>query len=327
MMKKGLQKPPKLLKLGAVKRRLPLNYPFRSEIENEYAKIHAGYRGEKALDYYLGYIDKRNLIFHDLRIPDSEGRYFQMDTLIISLRFLIIIEAKNIKGTLFFDQSFNQLIRTLDGKEEHLGDPILQVKRQRLQLASWLKKHKFPSLPIIKMVSISNPSAIIKTEPHHNEVYETVFHTESLPFKVEKIESKHQKEYLSNKDMNRMSRLLLKQHTPLNTSILKQFNIPKHDILTGVHCPKCFKLPMKRMRGYWLCQGCGHKSQHAHIHTLGDYYLLIDNTITNQQFRHFTNLSSISIATKLLVGLNLEYSGNLKTRKYYLSSSFLEFDS
>jgi hypothetical protein len=182
--------PINILKLEALIRRLPYNYPKPQKIEEELAKSLAGYRGEQSVDYHLTFLpNKKYLILHALRLPGEGNRYFQLDTLILSSRFFLILEVKNFLGTLYFDQTFHQLIRTANGKEEAFQDPILQVRRQQQQLNLWLTKHKVPSIPIVPLIVISNPSTIIKAAPQHEEILQNnVIHAATLPLKFELLE-------------------------------------------------------------------------------------------------------------------------------------------
>ncbi|MDQ7861687.1 nuclease-related domain-containing protein [Peribacillus frigoritolerans] len=63
---------------------------------------------------------KSYYIFHDLRLQD-QSRFFQLDTLLISKKYALIIEVKNIAGAIYFDPHFNQLIRTIEGKRNGLS--------------------------------------------------------------------------------------------------------------------------------------------------------------------------------------------------------------
>jgi len=113
----------------ALIRRIPAAHPQRSTIEGDLAKRRAGYRGEQSLDYYLSHLpDKEFTILHDLRLFNG-STYFQIDTLILSPYFALIIEVKNILGTLLFDETFNQFIRTRNEKEEGFPNPLIQAKR------------------------------------------------------------------------------------------------------------------------------------------------------------------------------------------------------
>ena len=325
LIKKERKVPIKIIKLEALLRRIPSNHQKRKRIEDELAKSYAGFRGEQSLDYHLTcFSNDEYFIFHDLRLPGTENTYFQLDTLILSKRYSLILEVKNISGTLFFDQSFRQLIRTTNDKEDGFPDPILQIRRQKLQVESWLKKHKFQSLPIVPFIVISNPSSIIKTDSHHKKAFQTIVHAATLPTKVELLENRYQKDILTTKELKKISRLLLKQHTQSNPDVLKQFQIKEAEILTGVHCPDCLTLPLIKKRGGWFCHNCELSYKNAHIQSLMDYFLLIRPTITNQQFREFLQVQSISITTKLLNSLNLQHSGRFKDRKYELSFSELQ---
>ncbi|WP_408006688.1 nuclease-related domain-containing protein [Pseudalkalibacillus sp. A8] len=99
-----------LEQLMALVNRTPLNHPSLQYIVENLMKSKAGYKGEKMLEYYLRRIPHNDYyIFHDLRLP-SKMDYFQIDILLVSLKMIILIEIKNISGTLFFDGNFNQMI-------------------------------------------------------------------------------------------------------------------------------------------------------------------------------------------------------------------------
>ncbi|WP_209124995.1 nuclease-related domain-containing protein [Alkalihalobacillus sp. BA299] len=291
-----------------------MNHPKRGKIAEEVAKSIAGYNGEKSIDFHLSFLDKQKyIILHDIRISDNEGRYFQIDTLLLSTNFILIIEVKNISGTLFFDENFHQLIRLINDKEEAFPDPLLQVRRQKQQLQGWWNKQKYPELPIESMIVISNPSTIIKAAP-----YMKVVHAASLPYKITNLNRVHKQELLNVKVLKKITNTLLKQHVPLEHDFLKQYGILKTELLKGVHCQECNEITMTRKRGYWYCSKCQHRSSYAHKLALNDYALLIETKITNQKFRDFIGISSSTIATKLLSELNLKHSGETKGRKYKL---------
>ncbi|WP_216831270.1 nuclease-related domain-containing protein [Alkalihalobacterium elongatum] len=314
MIKKNRSVPIKIQKLNALLRRLPFNHPKKSRLQEELAKSMAGYNGEKSIDFHLSFLDPRAfIILHDIRMDDGDGRYFQIDTLIFSTKFALLLEVKNISGTLIFDRTYNQLLRIINDKEEGFPDPILQVTRQKKQLGEWWVKQKLPLPPISSLIVISNPSTIIKSAPSNQ-----VIHAASLPYHISKLTQQFKEEILTQKEMKKLSSLILKQHVSLDQDLLNQYDILKEDILTGVHCPSCYHIPMQRQRGTWFCHACQSNSIDAHKLALIDYKLLIGDTISNNQFRHFCHISSKSIASKLLAALELEPIGNRKGRKYKL---------
>ncbi|WP_407681684.1 nuclease-related domain-containing protein [Pseudalkalibacillus salsuginis] len=84
---------------------------MRSIIEDSLYKSKAGYKGEKMLEHYLGFLSDENyFIFHVLRLT-SNDKYFQLDILLISVNMMVIIEVKNISGILLFEGFLVQLTK------------------------------------------------------------------------------------------------------------------------------------------------------------------------------------------------------------------------
>ncbi|MGC4376754.1 nuclease-related domain-containing protein [Fictibacillus sp. Mic-4] len=317
MIVKHRKVPLKIRKLEALLRRLPPNHSKRIEVEQELARRLSGYKGEQSLDYFLSFLPEQEyLILHDIRLTEKT-HYFQIDTLILSSSFFLILEAKNLSGTLIFDHMFHQLIRIINGKEEVFPDPVQQVKHQQFQFAKWLKNNQFPLIPLEAFVVMTNPNALIKTSPG-NTPSPSVIRTPSLLEKVNIFKEMYQEEKLSKKEIRRLCKLLIKHHTPGNLDVLQQFQINESDLLTGVHCPNCSVLPMERKWGKWNCANCSFSSKDAHLHALNDYYLLFQAMITNQRLRNFLQLSSSTVAKKLLLSLNTPYSGEKRGRSYHL---------
>ena len=319
LIKKERRKPIRMLKLEALLRRLPAGHPARGKIEEELAGRMAGYKGEQAIDYYLRLLPSdRYLIFHGLRLPGMNDTYFQMDTLMVTSRFMVILEVKNMKGTLFFDEEAKQMIRTFDDVKEAYPHPMVQATIQKSQLQSWLHRHKLPRLPITAFVVISQPSTILQTSPEHKSIFRKMFHAASLPEKINGIDHSYQTDLLNPKELRQTVRLLLKEDSLENPDVLQQFQIDSSDILPGIQCPDCSMLLMTRKRGSWHCPHCQSTSKQAHIPALVDYALLLKSTITNQQMREFLGFSSMSTATKLLSSLKLPHTGTFSNRTYSL---------
>lgn len=148
MIVKHRKVPILIKKLEALYRRLPPDHSKRQAVENELTRRRSGYKGEQSLGYYLNFLpDQDYAILHNLRF-NYKSHFFQLDTLILSTSFFLIIEAKNISGTLSFDPVFKQLIRTVNETVEVFPDPIPQVKHQQFQLTEYLRNTKLPSIPI-----------------------------------------------------------------------------------------------------------------------------------------------------------------------------------
>lgn len=317
LIRKARTIPPEILILEALLRRLPPDHPKIPQIQIELAKRKKGYRGELSLNYYLNLIDTPEyFIMHDIRLPDSKS-YFQMDTLIITPHFYLILEVKNIAGTLYFEDESNQMIRILNNEEEGMTNPILQAKRHSRQFKSWLTQRKLPLLPIEYLVIISEPKTIIKAS--RTSIYTKVMHNAQLPFTFEKIENRHTKEMLTVKEMRKIANMIEKQHTPKLPDLLEQFSISQSEIQKGVNCPNCLASQIKRKKGHWYCENCCTKSPNASFIGIQDYAILIRPSFTNQEMRDFLQIGSRKYVFRLLKSMNLDFTGEKKGRVYHFN--------
>ncbi|MDQ0230804.1 nuclease-related domain-containing protein [Metabacillus malikii] len=323
MISKERTIPLTILKLQALLRRLPVTHHKVPLLQENLAKQRSGYQGEKALDYPLSLLPEKDYyVLHDLRLEDGQ-HYFQIDTMILSCQFIIMIEVKNIAGSLYFDENFHQLIRTKDGIETAFPDPLIQLKRQERHLQNWLTTKGITNLPIISLVVISNEKTIIRTSANYKEANQKVIHANFLPIKIQQLEKKYKEKRETPKQLKKLSRLLIKNTFPLERSILKQYDITYDELIKGVFCPECEHKQMKRVYGNWLCPQCLCKDKHAHLAALDDYLLLNGRTITNQQMRDFLQIKSANLATRLAHSLTSKSEGTTRDRVYMLNKKDL----
>lgn len=325
MRKKELEIPLRIRKLEAELKRLPESHPKYQEISDEYGRRMSGYRGEQSLKYYLSFLKEKNYsIFHNLRLPDISGEhYFEIDLLLISPNYQLIIDAKNYRGELYFDGKFDQLIQTYKDTKKPYHCPVAQITRQQLQLKRLLETFKLTSPTIETLVVFTNPNAIIDASKDFKHSHK-VIKVPSFLSKIELFEKRNRQEVLEKKQLQKVSKLLLKNHTPHNHDILAQSGIKEHELIKGVRCPKCDFLPMTRKVRSWSCPSCHYSSSKPYFNSLNEYILLFGNTITNRQLRDFLDIQSISTAKHILTSLNLPYSGSYKDRTYTITEKDLK---
>src|SRR5690625_2930372 len=123
--------PTHILQTEALYRRIPSHHKNKAIIKKQARNLRTGFVGEESLDYIIRFLPEDTFqILHNLRLKDENG-YFQMDTLIVSAHFVLIVEVKNIYGTITFD-GMKQAIRTKDdGTDEGFDHPIVQVNLQQ----------------------------------------------------------------------------------------------------------------------------------------------------------------------------------------------------
>lgn len=261
-------------------------------MEGNLAKFVAGHNGEKSLEYFYRYLPKKESdIIHNIRILHMEF-FFQIDTLILTSKFLILLEIKNYSGELFFDEKYGQLIRTSSKGKEIFEDPIQQVKRQSFHLSQILEQHKIPKIPIETLVVITNPRTFVDSK----SALKLLIKSPMLLNKYEEFDTKYKKDVLSMKERKKIKRLLVKLNEPYNPDILSYYGINKSELITGVLCPKCNN-QMIRLNANWDCAACFHTSKTAHIQALRDYALIISTDITNKECKDFLHLSTSMQAT------------------------------
>jgi hypothetical protein len=316
---KGLTMPQRLILTEIVEKRLIKGHYKHPDVVRDVARRWAGYWGEIALHNYVKDLPQNKyFIFHDLQLQ-IEGVHFQIDTLLLSQNYNLIIEAKNISGTLTFDPVFKQLIRKQeDGKDDIFEDPRIQAKYHQILLNRWLTYHGVNYLPIEHLVFFSNIKTNLKVNPGDNSDFSRVCKAREIFLKIDDFEKKFQQKKADITKIENLWKLLLSQHSPLQVNILNEYSLSTKDICTGVRCSECKFIPMIYIRGKWSCPSCKHVSKDAHIDALYDYFHLFKPSITNSEFRQFLHLPTNDVSQKVLHSLNLQSTGNRKYRVYYM---------
>lgn len=313
MIAKKRKLPIYLLQLEALLRRLPEHHLKREEVAEDVKKQKAGYKGEQSVDYQLTFLPaEKYMIFHDVRLFDR-SHYFQLDTLILTSKFLLFLEVKNIFGTLIFDSEFHQLIRVADEKTEGFPDPILQMDRQKRQLRKWLQLN----VPIESLAVISHHRTIVR-KAGDADLAGKMIHSANLLNKMRELEERYPEDVLSECELCQLAERIHDGCVPLYVNVLKKYGITMNELQKGVQCPECFR-GMERIFANWKCPYCKFVSKNAHEQAMKDYALLIRKTATNKEMKGFLNIASSDITKKLLMKVGFPYSGNTKSRKYELS--------
>lgn len=191
------------------------------------------------------------------------------------------------------------------------------MNHQCRHLKKWLEQHKIKSCPIESIIVISSPSTILKTTPGYQSIFQKVTHAVHIVDKIKELEHRYPDPALTPYLLQKLSKVLLQSHSPLEVNILKHYDIHPTDLIKGVICPSCSSVPMLRKYANWYCSVCRLQCDQAHIQAIQDYFQLISSQITNKQCREFLLLSSRHTATRLLESMNLPYTGHTKGRIYF----------
>jgi ribosomal protein L37AE/L43A len=312
--------PYEVLLYEALINRLPKYHRLIPELTTEVKKRRAGFRGEKELDHYLGIPPRtKYTIACDLRLENS-GTHFQIDSLVITPNFTLIIEVKDWEGTIKYDPETNQILQIKGKTINRYDDPILQAKRQKIRLDGWLRKYKCKLAPIEVLVVMSNKDAVLVFDSK-NETTENIIYIDAVLERLENMDKTHKTKNTTSKEINESTKLFLENRSYKKIDVFKKFNISQKDITTGVQCPDCNKFKLERKRRTWYCPDCKIHSADAHINAIHEY-LLIHSTITNKQCREFLGLKphQYQLVSSFLKNMKLPFTGTTRNRIYYLST-------
>ncbi|MDQ0160502.1 nuclease-related domain-containing protein [Alkalibacillus salilacus] len=309
-----LQSPPELLQLEALTRRYRQRDEFYEKIENNYHREKAGYLGEKALQYYFNLLkhDSSFTLF-DLRAK-ANTHYFQIDALLITRQFILIVESKHTKGVITQNNA-KQMIQHVNGESKALQHPLHQAEIQRRQLENFLITHELNHLPIFICSTFTHPEVILDMQDQPDNLFT---HHYLLQHIYDLIES-HSTPIISEQLARKIGLKLRHHHTPRNRHLADYYKLSERDFIRGVFCSECGAAGMKRIYANWECFKCHKQQNQAHIAALQDLiYLKQEIYFSNQQVRDWLNLESEHTCRRLL---NLfPKIGSYKGTKYNLSS-------
>lgn len=316
MIKKKQTTPRIILSHEAALVRLEANHTEVPEIQEKLSLWKAGFSGEKSMSYPLSLLnDKEYYIFHNLRLFNGIN-YFQIDILLATLKLLTILEIKNWKGTVLFDGEFKQVVRTINGTETGLMNPLTQAHLHQVQLTNWLQNNNFPSIPIQYLVVFSNASTIIKSVKYSNIVSNHVLHSYNVPIKLKEISNKYTKEVFTKSDIRRLTKVFLKSHEENNESFIERNHINIHDLKRGICCSVCNSFQLSKKYNFWYCHSCNSKVVDAHIHSVKHYALLVRDTFSIGEIAYFLNVSRQS-AYRMVKSMNLKAYKNGRKLIYH----------
>lgn len=324
MYSKLLELPFHILQYQVCLNRIDYQHPARDSLTSRYSKAMSGYHGEELIVYYLDALPEKDyLLFHNLRLEDH-AQIFQIDWLILTQRFVLILEVKHIKGKLIFDHYHSQLLRERDGQIDVFDDPVLQAERAVDLLNKWIAGHQGAALPTESLAVITS-NAQLEIKDSQDPSVNKLIRKSVLLKNLRRINGLHRDPVISRENVLLISDFLVKNHHPLVLNLFSSFKkLKPEDIIGGVQCPNCEQFHMIRYKRNWYCQRCQYFSKDAHIAALLEYLLLFGPKITNKQCRSFLMLKSEMTAKRILQSFSEHYEGEHRGRVYLLSFKLLQ---
>jgi len=149
--------------LEMIERRLSKSHAKYDYFQEMLRRTRAGYAGEKRVDqeWQEIHLQQAYYLLHDVEFEAEGGSIYQIDTLLMSQNFILIVEIKNIAGRVDFMADNHQFIRvTSDGRVDGFRNPFDQVKRHARFLHRLFQMCGL-HIPIEYLVVSANPNMIM----------------------------------------------------------------------------------------------------------------------------------------------------------------------
>ncbi len=288
--------------------RLPLEHPLIPHLENRIQSIEAGDSGEDYVTNFLKQVTfpRNHLILKNLHISLQDDHYLQIDSLIITQKYIAILEIKNIKGTVYFQRNPEQLLRVIDGDTTSFKCPELQVTRHANSLSLLLNKLSI-SLPIKKFIVFAYSKTIVAQPPRETKVVMGC----DIAMHIEKLNDLP--DVLSASKFRILGKFLQEHSTKFIPRPLAQtYGLDLSIIRTGLQCPTCYKIVTGN------CPKCGTKKKVMLKQGLEDWFYLCKDTITNKECMEFLGLKDKFAASYLLRNSGLRAVSQMRGRYYVI---------
>lgn len=289
--------------------RLPNHHASYEDIHLYHYQKKAGYGGEKRVDGYLKKSsDKKKLIIGDLQLGP---RSCQIDTLVLTPYFILILEVKNFSGKLVFDEkSFHMKQYNRDEKLVGHNSPVTQAWHAREEMILALEDLEI-SLPVFTSVVLPYSTTFVESVPDDIPViyaYSLNRFISTLP---------RTGKPLSATELTKVGQQILSLHTPFpRTDYLDTFNLSVSHLRKGVLCNNCGNACLKITQRHHKCTRCEITISNGYEDALDDWFELVSPEITNIQCRDFLRMKDRHAAKYLLKKMALRKSGKSRGRIY-----------
>ncbi|MFS0774582.1 nuclease-related domain-containing protein [Neobacillus sp. 3P2-tot-E-2] len=298
---------------GLIAAQSRLKNPIVSTLASKQSIIEAGIGGEQRVAEVLQRytFSFKNNIFHDLSL--SSDSYFQIDHLLKTPYYGVILETKNLAGSLEFRDNPPQLVQKReDGKIKYYESPVEQLERNIELMSAWLLQRNI-DFPLYGAIVLAYPKQHVEIPPASTKI---LFPNMIPPF----IKSLPQEgKRLEMSKFNWLSSEILRCHqTYIPKPICESYQVPISDVLPGVRCVACGNIGMLKVPRTWHCPICKVNNHLAHVQTLGEWFLVVKRSITNRECREFLGIKDKFTANRILQSMNFKSQGTYRDRTYFM---------
>lgn len=210
-----------------------------------FSNLLKGVAGEQQFEQLTASLQSDFYLLHDICLEHNHS-IFQMDTLLISEREIILFEIKNYEGEYVYEaESFRMLPTNQD-----ILNPLHQLNRTKTLLQSLLKKLKV-HIPVKGYLVFINPEFTLLQAPIDTPII--------LPSQLKRFLRKlNQTPSSLNKQHEQLAEHLVNMHLPTSPYERETF-YSFNQLQKGIRCPECGKFMSRKNTRTLACVLCEHE--------------------------------------------------------------------
>lgn len=287
-------------------------FPIRAEIEKDFENLKIGYKGEHRIDQAIKETHFTDVFYvlPNVELRVSPHRQIEIDTLILTERFICLFEVKNLKGSLKFNENPYSLHQTINGKIYSYPCPQQQIMRAADSLQYWMRQRFKLNLPIQIAIVLPNQNVLIEKAPTKVKLLSP----REIPLFLQGLDT--QTKIVSPNYLQQIVSTIKNENSPFNIFPLSaKYNIPINHLRTGIVCP-CGGNGIRTTQRTWICNKCRKIINKAIENTLIDWFLLCKPTISNKECSDILQIQNKNTITRILKTMDLQTSGCTRSRLY-----------
>ncbi|WP_342508994.1 nuclease-related domain-containing protein [Sporosarcina sp. FSL K6-2383] len=288
-------------------------------MQKQLYRIGAGYSGECNVDSYIErtQFPHSMKIFTDVHLCNSPKFTFQIDTLILTEQYILIIEVKNLKDSVQFIPNPPHLVQILEtGDEVVLDCPVYQIESNKSNLDEWLRQRGI-HLKTLGLLVLANPNTKVIDTPNDFPI----IYKKQIPFYLQKL--RPAENILTVNQIQELAKQIHAEQQQFNPfPLCSYYHISPNDLRKGLLCRDCHGQLQQKNRETWYCQRCSKKAEDPYNDGIRDWFMLVKNSMTSSECRSFLNLKDGNAARYIISKSNLIKKGQ-STATFYISGSKL----
>lgn len=273
----------------------------------------SGHGGEQYIDSVLANIHFPipHFIFPNFRLIENYIPSTQIDILLLTSSYALVIEVKNWSGTITF-QNTGQAIQEKNGVVRSVDCPIVQAEYYKENLLDWFLMNDIP-LPVHRVVIFPYASTLLIGADNRGvhfskELAKIIRKLNKLPAKLQL----HQFEALSLK-------LQAANHPFATENICQHYGFHPSELMKGLYCSNCHNVLFKKNRRFYACKTCSTIPDNPIREAMIDWFTLFGNHVTNKDIRTLTGIDDSHKVKYLMKKTNFPSSGLNKGTVYHVN--------